>query len=338
MKILVTGAAGFIGFHTTSRLAISEHEITALDNINSYYDTSLKFDRLSLLGLPKDAIRPATPLTSDRYPNLRFIQLGLEDKKGLLDLFQTSSFDIVINLAAQAGVRYSLQDPDAYIASNISGFFNILEACRAFPVTRLIYASSSSVYGLNEKIPFSPEDKTDRPISLYAATKKSNELMAHTYRHLFNIPVSGLRFFTVYGPWGRPDMAYYSFTKNILAGKEIQVYNHGDQMRDFTFIDDIVEGILRLMDNAINHPGRLQHPVYNLGNNQPVKLIEFIEILESLLHKQAVKKFVPGQPGDVTVTYADISASQNDFDYQPSTGIKDGLARFTEWFLSYYKD
>jgi UDP-glucuronate 4-epimerase len=337
MKILVTGAAGFIGFHTVLKLSTTPYEIVALDNLNDYYDPQLKFDRLQYLGFRKENIRDQQPLRSDKFPNLQFIRLSLENKPAITDLFSQFHFDIVLNLAAQAGVRYSLQNPGAYISSNIEGFFNILEACRHFPVKHLIYASSSSVYGLNEKIPFSPDDNTDRPISLYAATKKSNELMAYTYHHLFKIPMTGLRFFTVYGPWGRPDMAYFSFSKNIIEGKEIQIYNHGDQRRDFTFIDDIVSGITQLMDHALESPDKFRYNIYNLGNNQPVKLIDFVETLESLLDAKALKKYLPGQPGDVTTTFADISASQRDFSYHPHTGIKEGLSKFVDWYRSYHK-
>jgi len=336
MKLLVTGAAGFIGFHTVMKLIDSKHEIVALDNINDYYDPRLKFGRLALLGFEAATIGDNQRVRSTRFANLQFVRMSIEDKAALTELFHQVRFDLVINLAAQAGVRYSLENPDAYIASNIQGFFNILEACRAYPVKHLIYASSSSVYGLNEKIPFSTDDNTDHPISLYAATKKSNELMAYTYHHLFKIPMTGLRFFTVYGPWGRPDMAYFSFSSRILEKKEIQIFNHGDQLRDFTFIDDIVNGITQLISHVLDTPEKFAWHIYNLGNNQPVKLIDFIDTLESLLGSKAIRKYLPGQPGDVTVTYADISSSQRDFGYQPSTDIRTGLSRFIDWYKPYY--
>jgi len=337
MKIFVTGAAGFIGFQTCRKLAGTPHEVIALDNLNDYYDIQLKWDRLSELGFEKEKVVSQKPVLSNKFPNLYFIRGSLESKEDILSLFSHQHFEVVIHLAAQAGVRYSLQNPDTYISSNIGGFFNILEACRHFPVKHLLFASSSSVYGLNEKIPFSPADNTDHPISLYAATKKSNELMAYTYHELFKIPVSGLRFFTVYGPWGRPDMAYFSFTKNILEKKEIKVFNHGNQMRDFTYIDDITSGILGLMDAAVADPEKFGFNIYNLGNHQPVKLIDFIELLESLLGLSSIKKYLPGQPGDVTVTYADISTSVRDFAYHPDTHIKEGLQKFVDWYRGYYR-
>jgi UDP-glucuronate 4-epimerase len=336
MKILVTGAAGFIGFQTCRKLAGTKHEVVALDNLNDYYDIQLKWDRLSELGFEKESVSNQKPVLSNKFPNLYFTRSSIEHKEEILSLFSEFHFDVVIQLAAQAGVRYSLQNPDTYITSNVVGFFHILEACRHFPVKHLLFASSSSVYGLNEKIPFSPEDNTDHPISLYAATKKSNELMAHTYHHLFKIPVSGLRFFTVYGPWGRPDMAYFSFTKNIIEKKEIKIFNHGDQMRDFTYIDDITSGILGLMDHAIRDPEKFGFNIYNLGNHKPVKLIDFIGLLESLTGVPAIKKYLPIQPGDVTATWADISASERDFGYHPHTNIKEGLQKFVEWYRGYY--
>lgn len=337
MKILVTGAAGFIGFHVVKKLVSDGHEVTGIDNINDYYSTGLKYDRLGQLGINKGSISTNKTIVSTRFENLLFALVSLEDKAEVMDLFKTGRFTVVIHLAAQAGVRYSLQNPDAYIKSNIEGFLHILESCRLYPVKHLIYASSSSVYGMNTKIPFSPDDNVDFPVSLYAATKKSNELMAYTYHHLFGINVTGLRFFTVYGPWGRPDMAYFSFTKNILEQKEIQVYNNGNLMRDFTYIDDIVDGMSRLLKKVIEDPEKFAYNIYNLGNNKPVKLIDFINILEDLLGKQAGKQFVDMQPGDVLSTYADITASQRDFGYSPGTEISEGLARFVSWYKTYYK-
>ena len=336
MKVLITGAAGFIGFHTVKKLlAKGNIDILALDNINDYYDKQLKFDRLKELGI--ETVTENELLTSNRYPSLQFIQLSLAEQDKLKELFRQHSFDYIISLGAQAGVRYSIENPESYISSNITGFFNILECCRQYPVKHLIYASSSSVYGLSKKSTFETDDPTDHPISLYAATKKSNELMAYTYHHLFKIPVTGLRFFTVYGPWGRPDMAYFSFTKNILEGKEINIFNNGDLMRDFTYIDDIVNGITKLLDAVRDTPEKFGYNIYNLGNNQPVKLMDFIVTLENLLNKEAVKKFLPMQPGDVLSTYADISTSTRDFNYTPSITIKDGLAKFIDWYKIYYK-
>ena len=310
-------------------------DILALDNINDYYDKQLKFDRLKELGI--ETVTENELLTSNRYPSLQFIQLSLAEQDKLKELFRQHSFDYIISLGAQAGVRYSIENPESYISSNITGFFNLLECCRQYPVKHLIYASSSSVYGLSKKSTFETSDQTDQPISLYAATKKSNELMAYTYHHLFKIPVTGLRFFTVYGPWGRPDMAYFSFTKNILEGKEINIFNNGDLMRDFTYIEDIVSGITKLLDAVRDTPEKFGYNIYNLGNNQPVKLMDFIVTLENLLEKKAVKKYLPMQPGDVLSTYADISTSTRDFNYTPSITIKDGLAKFIDWYKIYYK-
>ncbi|MEJ7735788.1 MAG: NAD-dependent epimerase/dehydratase family protein [Chitinophagaceae bacterium] len=337
MKILVTGAAGFIGFHVVKQLVADGHEVTGIDNINDYYSTDLKYDRLKQLGIYKALMPSNKLLSSTRFQNLSFANVSLENKAEVTDIFKTGDFNIIMHLAAQAGVRYSLQNPDAYIKSNIEGFLHILEGCRTYPVKHLIYASSSSVYGMNQKVPFAPADNVDFPVSLYAATKKCNELMAYTYHHLFGIHVTGLRFFTVYGPWGRPDMAYFSFTKNILEEKEIQVFNNGNLMRDFTYIDDIVNGITRLMEKVISDPAKFSYNIYNLGNNKPVKLIDFIKILEDLLGKEAHKRFVDMQPGDVLTTYADITASERDFGYAPETNISEGLARFVSWYTSYYK-
>ncbi len=311
------------------------HTVTGLDNINDYYDNQLKLDRLKELGFMPEPNQHI--VKSEKFGQLAFTSQDIEDKEGLFRIFEAGSFDVIIHLAAQAGVRYSLINPDAYIKSNIGGYLNVLEACRKYPVKHLIFASSSSVYGMNQKVPFSPDDNVDHPVSLYAATKKSNELMSYTYHHLFKVPVTGLRFFTVYGAWGRPDMAYFSFTKNIIEQKEIAVFNNGDLMRDFTYIDDVTKGITQLMEKALADPGKFTYNIYNLGNNKPVKLIEFINILENLLDKKANKKFLPMQPGDVLTTYADISSAQKDFGYHPSTSLKDGLAEFVKWYKTYYK-
>jgi UDP-glucuronate 4-epimerase len=331
-KILVTGAAGFIGMHTASRLLDRGDAVVGIDNLNDYYSPQLKRDRLATL-------------TS--RPGFHFEQLALEDRAGMAKLFETQQFDRVIHLAAQAGVRYSLTNPHAYVDANLVGFVNILEACRHHKVAHLTYASSSSVYGANRKIPFSVEDRVDHPVSLYAATKKANELMAHTYSHLFGLPTTGLRFFTVYGPWGRPDMAMWMFTKAILAGKPIDVFNHGKMKRDFTFVDDIVEGVIRTNDTiptaqalptgADDALTAAPYRVYNIGNNQPVELMHLIETLEAALGIKAEKTMLPMQPGDVPATYADIAALQRDVGFSPSTPIEAGVKKFVDWYKSYHK-
>lgn len=342
MKIFVTGTAGFIGYHVAKRLLEDGHDVTGLDNINDYYDIALKDARLIDLGILKGNHQ------SIKYPGLRFFEGDLCDKELIDKIFEEGSFDIVIHLAAQAGVRYSLENAHAYINSNIQGFMNVLEACRNFKPKHLIYASSSSVYGLNRGMPFSTKDHTDHPVSLYAASKKANELMAHTYAHLFGVPCSGLRFFTVYGPWGRPDMAYFKFTEKILAGETIDVYNNGDLMRDFTYIDDIVEGIVRLMDippskslqfdpeNPDPSMSSAPYRLYNIGNHSPVKLMEFITTLEDLLGKKASKNFLPMQAGDVYATYADISELSEVCGFEPSTSLQEGLDRFVNWYKEYH--
>lgn len=332
-RILVTGAAGFIGFHLVQRLVQLGHQITGFDNLNDYYDVSLKEDRLTILA---------------GLDGFTFVKGGMEDRPCVEKLFDTSQFDYVVNLAAQAGVRYSLENPHAYIDSNVCGFLNVLEGCRRTNIKHLVYASSSSVYGANATVPFSEHHSVDHPVSLYAATKKSNELMAHTYSHLFTLPVTGLRFFTVYGPWGRPDMAYFSFTKAILEGRTIDVFNHGSMQRDFTYIDDIVEGIVRVMDH-IPSPNLLwnaekpdpatssaPYRLYNIGNNQPVELGRFIEMLEECLGKKAKKNLLPMQPGEVLVTYADIGSLAEAVGFRPDTSIESGLLRFVEWYRGYY--
>jgi UDP-glucuronate 4-epimerase len=348
MKFLVTGAAGFIGYHLAKRLAASGDEIVGLDSINDYYDVRLKYGRLAELGFA-DAERQAdTGLRrSSVYPNLRFIRLNLEDAGALKSLFAAETFDMVINLAAQAGVRYSLTNPDVYISSNIQGFLNLLEAIRSYPVRHLVYASSSSVYGLNTIQPFAESGPADHPASLYAASKRSNELMAHCYAHLYGIPATGLRFFTVYGPWGRPDMALFLFTKAILEGKPIDVFNHGDMRRDFTYIDDIVEGIVRIIsrvpagdpqwDGIQSAVSPAPARIYNIGNGQPVRLLDFIQALETELGMEAKKNLLPMQAGDVPATWADCGALEQDTGYRPRVEVREGIKRFVEWYKGYYK-
>lgn len=346
MRILVTGTAGFIGFHLANRLLARGDEVVGLDSINDYYDVQVKYGRLKEAGIGQEAITPSRLVQSAKHANYRFIQANLEDKETLQTLFATEKFDAVCNLAAQAGVRYSLTNPDAYMTSNIIGFLNILECCRHHGVNNLSYASSSSVYGLNESLPFSTKDNVDHPISLYAASKKSNELMAHTYSHLFGIATTGLRFFTVYGPWGRPDMALFLFVKAALEGKPIDVFNHGNMQRDFTYVDDIVEGVVRVIDNppssnpAWNHqdPSRSFAPykIYNIGNNAPVKLMDFIEAIERKLGKPIQKNLLPLQAGDVPATYADVSDLVEDLGYQPATPIQEGIDRFVEWYVQFF--
>lgn len=349
MKILVTGTAGFIGFHLAKRLLDRGDEVIGLDSINDYYSVDLKHDRLRQCGIEPGKLEYGKKQVSDKFPKYSFVQLKLEDNEALQALFAAEKFDTVCNLAAQAGVRYSLENPQAYMDSNIIGFMNILEACRHNDVKHLAYASSSSVYGLNEAMPFSTHDNVDHPISIYAATKKSNELMAHSYSSLFGLPTTGLRFFTVYGPWGRPDMALFLFTKAILAGDAIQVFNEGNMRRDFTYVDDIVEGLVRVIDNppAPNanwtgknpDPGTSKFPyrVYNIGNSSPVNLMEFIDAIEETLKMKAKKDFLPMQAGDVMATWADTTDLEKELGYKPGTSVKDGVARFIEWYKLYYK-
>ncbi|GBF81429.1 NAD-dependent epimerase [Aphanothece sacrum] len=322
--ILVTGAAGFIGFHLSLYLLLRGDIVVGIDNLNSYYDVSLKEARLSQL---------------KKQEKFSFYQLDLADRRAIYKLFEQNNFDYVIHLAAQAGVRYSLENTQAYVDSNLVGFMNILEGCRYAKIDHLVYASSSSVYGANKKIPFSTKDNVDHPLSLYAATKKANELMAYTYSHLYQLPTTGLRFFTVYGPWGRPDMAYFSFTKAILASQAIKVFNHGKMMRDFTYIDDIIEGVTRVM-NKIPQPldsnNNVPYKVYNIGNNQPVNLMYFIEVLENCLNKKAIKDFLPMQPGDVPMTYADVDDLIQDVGFRPNTPLEIGIQNFVNWYTSYY--
>lgn len=320
---LITGGAGFIGFHLSKSLLEKGAEVIGFDNLNSYYDVSLKEDRLAVL---------------QQYEHYTFLKGDLSDKRDVFQLFQEYHPQIVVNLGAQAGVRYSIDNPDAYMQSNVMGFFHILEGCRYFPVEHLVYASSSSVYGGNEKIPFSVQDKVDEPVSLYAATKKANELLAYSYSKLYRIPATGLRFFTVYGPFGRPDMAYFKFTKKILAGEPIQIYNKGDMYRDFTYIDDIVKGVENILCNPPERDAKgAAYTLYNIGNNKPEKLMDFIAALEKCLGKSAVKEYLPMQPGDVYQTYADVSDLINDYDFKPDTTIEEGLAKFVAWYREYYK-
>ena len=321
-RILITGAAGFIGFHLSKRLLDLGTTVLGLDNLNDYYDVSLKESRLHIL---------------EEYPSFTFIKGDLSDADTVNEQFETFQPDIVVNLAAQAGVRYSIDHPRSYIDSNIIGFFNVLEACRHHQVEHLLFASSSSVYGNQQKTPFSTSDNVDHPISLYAATKKSDELMAYTYSHLYDIPVTGLRFFTVYGPYGRPDMAYFKFANKIRKGEPIQIYNHGDMYRDFTYVDDIVTGIEHMLCNPpkANELGDL-YKVYNIGNHKPEQLMHFIEVLEQALGQNAEKEYLPMQPGDVYQTYADVSDMQKDFDFKPETTIEEGLGKFAVWYKKYY--
>ncbi|AFZ01134.1 NAD-dependent epimerase [Calothrix sp. PCC 6303] len=326
MKILITGVAGFIGYHLAEELLLESEQIYGIDNLNSYYDVSLKKARLSQLNLNS---------------NFKFQYLDLIDSLGISQLFQQEKFDCVVHLAAQAGVRYSLENPQAYIDSNLIGFTNILEACRHNQIKHLIFASSSSVYGANIKVPFSVSDNVDHPISLYAATKKANELMAHSYSHLYNLPITGLRFFTVYGTWGRPDMAYFKFAKAIDQNKSIDVYNYGKMQRDFTYIDDVVEAIARLIHKSpqkmsANINSNACYKIYNIGNNKPVGLLRFIQLIESAMGKKAEKNFLPMQPGDVTATYADVDDLIRDIGFKPSTSIEEGIERFVQWYQGYY--
>ena len=338
MKILVTGAAGFIGFFTSKVLTEKGHQVVGLDNINDYYDVNLKYARLHELGINRKEAQEFNHLIHSNNSRFSFIRMNLEDREALPRLFTNEKFDIVCNLAAQAGVRYSLENPNTYVDSNLVGFLNILECCRHNNIEHLVYASSSSVYGLNKKIPFSTDDNVDHPISLYAATKKSNELMAHTYSHLFNIPTTGLRFFTVYGPWGRPDMAMFLFTDAIINDRPIKVFNHGKMERDFTYIDDIVEGVVRICAKSTSERKNknLLYKVYNIGNNNSVKLMDFIKEIENNLNKSAKKEMLPIQPGDVEKTWADVDDLIKDYNYSPNTSIKDGVSKFINWFKDYY--
>ncbi len=349
MKILVTGTAGFIGFHLTKKLIERGDEVIGLDNINDYYDVNLKYARLEELGIEKNEISNNKLVSSIKYPKHKFIKMDLSNEREINALFERESFDAVCNLAAQAGVRYSIENPHVYIQSNIVGFMNILEACRNYEVKNLSYASSSSVYGLNKSQPFKTSDHTDHPISLYAATKKSNEMMAHTYSHLYDISTTGLRFFTVYGPWGRPDMAPILFADAIFNDRAINVFNHGNMSRDFTFISDIIDAIVKVIDNPAKTNEKFdatkpnpslssaKFRIYNIGNNSPVKLLDFIETLESEIGVIAKKNMMKMQAGDVESTYADVNELINDFAYQPKTDLKRGIKEFIQWYKKYYK-
>ncbi len=349
MKVLITGTAGFIGFHLAELLHLQGHQVLGLDIINDYYDVNLKFNRLKFSGFETGKVEYAKIIHSSTRENMGFIKLDLDDKENLFNVFRDFKPEVIVNLAAQAGVRHSLTNPDVYIKSNIQGFLNILEACRKFPVQQLLYASSSSVYGLNKNMPFSVHKNVDHPVSLYAASKKANELMAHTYSHLFNIPTTGLRFFTVYGPWGRPDMALFIFTKAILENKPIQVFNHGNMERDFTYVADIVGGISHMISKAPvgsaawnpenPDPASSSAPyrLYNIGNSKPVKLLDFISAIEKKTGRKAEMQLMPIQAGDVPKTWADTEDLQKDYNYLPSTTVPEGIDRFIEWYVDYYK-
>lgn len=347
-KILITGSAGFIGFHLVNKLLEKKHEIVGVDSINDYYDVTLKFNRLQNTGINTDKLEYGKTQTSTKNSNYSFIQLNLEDKKSLEKLFQSYNFDYVINLAAQAGVRYSLINPDSFINSNILGFFNIIDLSKKYNIKNFIYASSSSVYGLNPSQPFSTKDNVDHPLSIYAATKKSNELIAHSYSYLHNLPTVGLRFFTVYGPWGRPDMALFNFTKSIYEGKPIQLYNFGNMSRDFTYIDDIVESISlllnRIPESDENNVNKLDpsnsiapYKIYNIGNSSPVKLIDFVDLIEKYTERVAIKEFMPMPKCEVSSTYADVTDLYQLINYKPCTTLEHGVKEFITWYKNYYK-
>ncbi|MEE4117297.1 MAG: NAD-dependent epimerase [Marinilabiliaceae bacterium] len=347
-SILVTGTAGFIGFHLAKRLVENGHSVVGYDIINDYYDVNLKYSRLSETGIDKNDLEEYKAVKSSKYENYTFIKGDLANREGLAGVFRNFNIEYVVNLAAQAGVRYSIENPAVYIESNIAGFSNLVELCRQNKVKHLVYASSSSVYGLNESMPFSTSDNVDHPISLYAASKKSNELIAHTYSHLFGLPTTGLRFFTVYGPWGRPDMALFIFTKAILEGKAIQVNNNGNMQRDFTYVDDIVESLVRLLDlppapdrnwsgkdpDPSSSPG--PYRIYNIGNSSPVQLMDFVEAIENELGKKAIKEFRPMQAGDVPATWADVEDLFKTIAYKPRTGINEGIKSFIAWYTEYF--
>lgn len=349
MKILVTGTAGFIGFHLAKRLLDRGDEVVGIDNINDYYDVALKYARLKELGIEKEEISNNKLVSSKKYQKHKFIKVDLSNAVEINALFENQKFDAVCNLAAQAGVRYSIKNPHAYVQSNVNGFINILEACRNYEVKNLVYASSSSVYGLNKSQPFKTSDHTDHPVSLYAATKKANEMMAHSYSHLYDISTTGLRFFTVYGPWGRPDMAPMLFADAILNNRPINVFNHGNMSRDFTYVGDIVNGIEKVIDNPAEsckhfdaekpNPSisSAKYRVYNIGNNAPVKLLDFIQVLEKYIGITAEKNMMEIQAGDVESTYADVSDLINDFDYKPTTDLNDGIEQFVSWYKNFYR-
>jgi len=339
---LITGTAGFIGCHLTKRLSEENHNIVCVDNISSYYDVKLKYDRLNSLGFNRNIVEAEAErkyIYSSIFPNTCFKKIELSDTECVTKLFSEYNFDVILHLAAQAGVRYSISNPHAYISSNINGFLNMLEAAKTNPPKHFIYASSSSVYGLNSKIPFSENDPVDKPASLYAVTKLSGELMAHNYSHLYHIPLTGLRFFTVYGPWGRPDMAPFIFTKSIIEEKPITVFNNGDMKRDFTYIDDIIEGIIRVMNKipAANIGNNTPVAIYNIGNSKPVELMDFIHTIENNLNKEAIIHYAPMQAGDVNSTWADCSALERDTGFSPNTPLSTGIHKFVNWYKDYYK-
>ena len=339
MKILVTGAAGFIGFHVVQKLLTEGHTVVGLDNLNHYYDVRLKYARLAVCGIDEARIQEGAAVLSNTHANYTFLQADITRIDQLDDVFRKEHFEVVVHLAAQVGVRYSLQNPSAYIQSNLVGFGNILECCRQHQVSHLVYASSSSVYGANQKIPFSEDDRVDQPVSLYAATKRSNELMAHTYSHLYGLRTTGLRFFTVYGPWGRPDMAMFLFTDAILKGKPIQVFNHGDLSRDFTYVDDIVNGIQHIIDapSTRRSANDNRYNIYNIGNSKPVKLLDFIESIEKHTGRKAIKEYLPMQAGDVEKTWADVDKLKAAVGYRVQTSVDTGVKNFIDWYLSYYR-
>lgn len=330
MKILITGVAGFIGYYLSLYLSRQGDDVTGIDNISAYYDTHLKYGRLADAGIDKEKIAYGVSVYSSRFRNYRFIQLDITDKESINRLFAESRFEVVCNLAAQAGVRYSIQNPYTYIQSNVLGFMNILEACRHYPVQHFVFASSSSIYGLNTKVPYSEDDKTDSPVSLYAATKKSDELMAYSYSKLYGIPITGLRFFTVYGPWGRPDMAPFLFMDAIMNNRPISVFNHGDMQRDFTYIDDVIQGINLVI--PLPPIDGVPFSIYNIGNSHPVKLMDFIHIIEQTTGKKADCRFIDMQPGDVVVTYADTTKLEKKFGYRPGTPLVEGINQLFEWY------
>jgi UDP-glucuronate 4-epimerase len=348
-SILVTGAAGFIGYHLSQRLLAEGWDVIGLDNINDYYDVNLKYERLKNLGIGRNSILTGVLVKSLTYESFQFIQLALEDTAGLVKLFQERHFSAVCNLGAQAGVRYSIENPMAYVTSNIAGFTNILEQSRLHAIEHLVYASSSSVYGLNSRMPFSTHDSVNHPVSFYAATKKANELMAHVYSKLYNLPTTGLRFFTVYGPWGRPDMSPMLFADAIINQRAIKIFNNGNMQRDFTYIDDVVEGIFRVINRPakINSTWNPENPdpatssvpyqLYNIGNSSPVRLMDYIEELEKALGIEAIKEFLPMQPGDVLNTYCDVSDLENELNYRPQTTLKNGLKAFADWYIDYFQ-
>jgi UDP-glucuronate 4-epimerase len=349
VKLLLTGAAGFIGFHTAKLLLERGDEVVGVDNLNDYYDPELKLARLRELGRVA-AGRPAVSRPAAGRPtNFRFVKADLGDRDVVEELFRTEKFERVVHLAAQAGVRYSIQNPHAYLQSNVTGFLHVLEGCRHGGIEHLVYASTSSVYGANSRLPFSEQQNVDHPLSLYAATKKANELMAHSYSSLYRLPTTGLRFFTVYGPWGRPDMALFLFTKNILAGKPIDLYNEGNHQRDFTYVDDIARGVAAALDHVAAPdpqwdamtpaPGSSNAPykVYNIGNQRPVSLLRYIDVLEQCLGRKAVRNLKPNQPGDILDTWADVEALARDVGYRPRTALEEGVKQFVEWYLAYYR-